>query len=99
MVPMLIGDPVAATPGLDPHDDKLAGDPDAALVPVPVAAADDVAAAVDEPVAAPDDALELELELELPHPASARTPIAATRAAIIRLRDAFLRIRTCAPLH
>jgi hypothetical protein len=98
---MLIGDPVAATPGLDPHDDRLAGDPDAALVPVPVpaAAADDVAAAVDEPVAAPDDALELELELELPHPASARTPTAATSAAIIRLRDALLRIRTCAPLH
>src|ERR1700759_845933 len=35
MVPMLIGVPVALTPGLGPPDEKAAGGPPLALVPVP----------------------------------------------------------------
>src|SRR5581483_11620063 len=38
MVPMLIGDPVAFTPGLGPHDDRLAPVEPPPLVPVPVLA-------------------------------------------------------------
>jgi hypothetical protein len=76
-----------------PQDDNDTADPLDALVPVP----DELAPAEvddDEPPAA----LELELEL-LPHPANARTPITAARAAVNRLRDAQTRIRTFAPLH
>jgi hypothetical protein len=78
---------------LEPQDDNETDEPDA-LVPVPDELA--LAAAVDDDE--PPAALELELEL-LPHPANARTPITAARAAVNRLRDAQTRIRTCAPLH
>ena len=90
----MIGLPVAATPGFVPHEDNDAvADPPDALVPVPDELA--AAAAVDDE---PPAALELELEL-LPHPANARTPITAARAAVNRLRDAQRRIRTFTPLH
>jgi hypothetical protein len=92
MVPMLIGDPVALTPGLGPHDDRLALAVPPPLVPVlpplvPVlppaldVAALDVAALLDAPPPA-----ELEVLLLLPHPASASSATAATDASPIRIR-------------
>lgn len=90
-----MGLPVAATPGFVPHEDSDTDvEPPDALVPVPDELAPAAALDDDEPPAA----LELELEL-LPHPANARTPITAARAAVNRLRDAQTRIRTFAPLH
>ncbi|HEY5427574.1 MAG TPA: hypothetical protein VIK04_00540 [Solirubrobacteraceae bacterium] len=84
----MIGEPVATTPGLGPQEDNDAdAAPPDALVPVPPADELELEAAsalldVELPAAA-----ELELLL-LPHPANARTPIATTRAATNRLRDA-----------
>jgi hypothetical protein len=81
----LIGDPVAATPGLDPHDDKLtAADVPALLLVVAAGAALDE---LDVPAAellAPPLLLLLPL---LPQPANAMTPTAAITAAQNRLRD------------
>src|SRR6201995_4500599 len=89
MVPMLIGEPVALTPGLGPHDEKeaLAPPPVVPVLPpvVPVlalvlpAGALDVAALVAPPP-------ELELLLLLPHPANASSATAATDASPIRIR-------------
>jgi hypothetical protein len=75
----LIGEPVAATPGFDPHDDRLTDDDEPLLL---------AAAAVDEL----DPAAELLaplllLLLLLPQPANAMTPTAAITAAHNRLRD------------
>jgi len=77
----LIGDPVAATPGFDPHDDKLT----AADVPLLLV----VAAALDELDVPAAELLALLLLLLplLPQPANAMTPTAATTAAQNRLRD------------
>jgi hypothetical protein len=77
-----------------PQDDNDTADPLDALVPLP----DELAPAAEVDDDEPPAALELELEL-LPHPANARTPITAARAAVNRLRDAQTRIRTFAPLH
>jgi hypothetical protein len=90
MVPMLIGVPVALTPGLGPHEETAAVVPPLALVPVlppalvpvPVLAALDVAAL--DVVPPPAELLEL-LEL-LPHPANASSATAATNASPIRIR-------------
>src|ERR1700727_201384 len=85
MVPMLIGEPVAFTPGLGPHEDA-----DAVVVPPPLvpALAELVpvlpAGALD--VAALDVPLLLELLLLLPHPASASSATAATDASPTRIR-------------
>jgi len=78
----LIGDPVAATPGFDPHDDKLtAADVPLLLLVVAAAALDEL----DVPAA---ELLALLLLLPLlPQPANAMTPTAATTAAQNRLRD------------
>jgi hypothetical protein len=91
MVPMLIGVPVALTPGLGPHEDTAAVVPPLPLVPVlpllvPVlpAAALDVAAL--ELVLPPLGAAELLELLLLPHPASASSATAATDASPIRIR-------------
>jgi hypothetical protein len=79
IAPMLIGVPVAATPGLVPQEDvetvPLAPEPDA------VAAALLAAGALDDAAALP---VELELELH-----AARTPSdsAATAAAAVRVRQ------------
>jgi hypothetical protein len=87
IVPMLIGVPVALTPGLGPHEETSAVVPPLPLVPVlpplvpvPVLAALDVAAL--DVAAAPL----LELLLLLPHPASASSATAATDASPIRIR-------------
>jgi len=82
MVPMLIGVPVALTPGLGPHEETALAVPPLALVPVPVLAALDVAALE---VVPPPAAELLELEL-LPHPANASSATAATNASPIRIR-------------
>src|ERR1700755_1498087 len=68
MVPMLIGEPVAATPGLVPHDEMLT----LAVLPLPAAALDVLA----EPLPA---ALELLLPL-LPRPARATRASSASMA-------------------
>jgi len=79
----LIGDPVAATPGFDPHDDKLtAADVPLLLVVAAAAALDEL----DVPAAELLALLLLLLPL-LPQPANAMTPTAATTAAQNRLRD------------
>jgi len=79
----LIGDPVAATPGFDPHDDKLtAADVPLLLLVVAAAALDEL----DVPAAELLALLLLLLPL-LPQPANAMTPTAATTAAQNRLRD------------
>jgi MFS superfamily sulfate permease-like transporter len=70
MVPMLIGDPVAATPGFVPHDEMLT--PEALLLP-PAPELDELAALLAE-------ALGLLLLLLLPHPASASSASMATNA-------------------
>jgi hypothetical protein len=78
IAPMLIGVPVAATPGLVPQDE---------VETVPAAAELDVAGAEDEaPLLAAGVEEPLEDELEL-HPAT--TPIAttATAAAAVRVRQ------------
>jgi len=82
----LIGDPVAATPGFDPHDDKLtAADVPLLLLLVVAAAALDE---LDVPAAELLALLLLLLLLPLlPQPANAMTPTAATTAAQNRLRD------------
>jgi hypothetical protein len=75
---MLIGVPVAFTPGLGPHEEVSAVVPPLPLVPVPVLAALDVA---------PPPAAELlELLLLLPHPASTSSAAAASDASPIRIR-------------
>jgi len=80
IAPMLIGVPVAATPGLVPQ---------AVVEVVPVAAEPDaVAAALLAPGALDDAAglLELEVELEL-HAARTPSDNAATAAAAVRVRQ------------
>jgi hypothetical protein len=77
---MLIGVPVAFTPGLGPHEEVSAVVPPLPLVPVPVLAALDVAAL--DVAAAPL----LELLLLLPHPASASSAAIASDASPIRIR-------------
>jgi hypothetical protein len=95
MVPILIGEPVACTPGLDPQEERPA---EALLLPplvldpplevaVPVLAdvAEPVLADVAEPVLADVDALPdepplLPLDLLLPQPASANRLSAASSA-------------------
>jgi hypothetical protein len=72
MPPSGIGVPVAATPGLVPHEEVL------------VAAAEPVLDA--EALEPPPAALELELELELLHPASTPSAITATAAPATRER-------------
>jgi len=80
----LIGDPVAATPGFDPHDDKLtAADVPLLLVVAAAAALDEL----DVPAAELLALLLLLLLPLLPQPANAMTPTAATTAAQNRLRD------------
>jgi hypothetical protein len=85
MVPMLIGVPVALTPGLGPHDETAAVVPPLALPPalVPVPAVLDVAALE---VVPPPAAELLELLELLPHPASASSATEATNASPIRIR-------------
>ena len=77
IVPMLIGVPVAATPGLGPHDEMLVD-----TAALELAAADELAAAV----------LELLLLLLLPHPATtsasaatrvSRTPLSGTMCLVV----------------
>jgi hypothetical protein len=80
IVPMLIGDPVALTPGLVPHD-EMSLLPEPPLVLVPPAALDDALE-----VAPPAAAELLALLLLLPHPASASSAAAASDASPIRIR-------------
>jgi hypothetical protein len=76
IVPMLIGVPVAFTPGLGPHDEVSADPPP--LEPLE--------AAVDPPELPPDPPLEL-LLLLLPQPARrASAPTAASNAIATRMR-------------
>jgi hypothetical protein len=77
---MLIGEPVAATPGLVPHDEMLTLE----LLPPPLVAVPP-ADADDEFAEPPPAALELELLL-LPHPASANSARTATNARTPRAR-------------
>jgi hypothetical protein len=77
MAPRLIGVPVAATPGLVPHDDVET----VLALPVEVAPED---AEVAAPVAAAVPLPELELEL---HAASTPSETTATAAAVVRLRQ------------
>src|SRR5690348_2894466 len=76
IAPMLIGVPVAATPGLVPHEEVE-------TVPAP-AEPDEAEDGADEPV--PPAALLLEVELEL-HAASTPSDSAATTAAAVRVRQ------------
>jgi hypothetical protein len=76
IVPMLIGVPVAATPGLGPHDDVSLDPPlELELEPLDV----DVEL-LDPPLLAAALPLELELLLLLPHAASKTAAMTATRA-------------------
>jgi hypothetical protein len=79
IVPMLIGDPVAAWPGFGPHDD-VSLDPPLELEPPDV----DVAL-LDPPLLAADPPPALELLLLLPH---AATNMAAMTAASTKPRRA-----------
>src|SRR5947209_3941580 len=79
MVPMLIGDPDAFTPGLVPHDETAVLPEPPALELVAPAAALDVAPP-------PPPAAELLELLLLPHPASASSAAAASDASPIRIR-------------
>ena len=80
IVPMLIGEPVAATPGFDPQDDVPVetGVPELELE-LELATADDVVLLELLPV------LLVLLLLLLPHPASAISESAANRASATRL--------------
>jgi hypothetical protein len=75
IAPMLIGVPVAATPGFVPHED---------VETVPALAELDAGAEDDDVLGAADELLELELEL---HAASTLSDSAATAAAAVRLRQ------------
>jgi hypothetical protein len=75
IAPMLIGVPVAATPGLVPHED------------VETAAADPVAAPLLAAGALDDAAPAVELELEELHAARTPSDSAATAAAAVRVRQ------------
>jgi hypothetical protein len=76
IAPMLIGVPVAATPGLVPHED------------VETAAADPVAAPLLAAGALDDDAAPaVELELEELHAARTPSDSAAAAAAAVRVRQ------------
>jgi hypothetical protein len=88
MVPILIGEPVACTPGLEPQEERPA---EALLLPPlvldpPLEVAVPVLADVAEPVLADVDALPVEppllllLDLLLPQPASANRLSAASSA-------------------
>jgi hypothetical protein len=77
IAPMLIGVPVALTPGFEPHEEVE-------TVPAEPDEAEDGADDADEP--APPAALLLELELEL-HAASTPSDSAATTAAAVRVRQ------------
>src|SRR5947209_4283438 len=83
IVPMLIGVPVAATPGLVPHFD-VSTEPLALLV----------AAELVELLLGPAAALLLELELLLPHPASTSRPNTVTSAKVQRARTEWWNILT-----
>jgi len=78
IVPMLIGVPVAATPGLGPHDEVLVDT--GAAVAVLLALAELLAALVVALLAL------LLLELLLPHPARNTTPTNAATAKTGRMR-------------
>jgi hypothetical protein len=73
IVPMLIGVPVAFTPGLGPQDEVLTDEP-----PPP-----ELDAAVEPPDPPPPP---LELLLLLPHPANAINPIATSSTTPTRTR-------------
>ena len=82
IVPMLIGLPVALTPGFGPHDEvSLEAEAAAVLVEVPEAAG-----------AAPVEVLLL--LLLLPHPASASSETDASRTSPTRIRDTALMVLT-----
>jgi hypothetical protein len=84
IVPMLIGVPVAATPGLGPHDDVLLDPPLELELLV-------LAAVLDDPpllAAEPPPELELVLLLLLPHAATSMAAITAARATPNRARSA-----------
>jgi hypothetical protein len=80
IVPMLIGDPVAAWPGFGPHDDVSLDPPPLELEPPDV----DVAL-LDPPLLAAEPPPALELLLLLPH---AATNMAAMTAASTKPRRA-----------
>ena len=89
IVPRLIGVPVAATPGLLPHDEVL--------VPATAVAAElVVAAAVALELVALALLVLLEL-LELPHPARTVTPITAANTRPSRALSATLYVLTRSP--
>jgi hypothetical protein len=77
IVPMLIGVPVAATPGFVPHDDVFVD----ALLELP-----ELDVALDPPLAAPP--LELVLLILLPHAATNTAAMTAARAMPRRTRSA-----------
>jgi hypothetical protein len=90
IVPMLIGVPVAFTPGLAPHE-EVELDPPAALELVAALAELDVAAlALDPPPA--------ELLLLLPHPARTSRPMTEMAARLRRTRAEWWFVRTVSPL-
>ena len=80
IVPMLIGVPVAATPGFLPHADVLV------LPPLEPELAAVVALVLDALLAA---APELVLLLLLPQPASTNAPTSAASAKLVRARSAW----------
>ena len=84
IVPMLIGLPVALTPGFGPHD-EVSLEAEAAAVLVP---------ALDEVPEAAGAAPVLLLLLLLPHPASASSETAASRTSPTRIRDTALMVLT-----
>jgi hypothetical protein len=81
IVPILIGAPVAATPGFGPHD-EMSVDPPLELEPP------DVDVVLDPPLLAAPPPLELELLLLLPHAATNMAAITAARATPSRARSA-----------
>jgi hypothetical protein len=83
IVPMLIGVPVAATPGLGPHDDV----PVDALALLVAALVVELLAAAAVLLVAAGALLELLLLLLLPHPAKNSRPRDASNAKLGRMRD------------
>ena len=82
IVPILIGVPVALTPGLGPHDDVLL-EPPLELEPPELVVALEL---LDPPLDALEDPAEV-LLLLLPHPARTPAPTSAANAMIVRRRS------------
>jgi hypothetical protein len=89
IAPSAIGVPVAATPGLGPHDEVLLDAADGLLLVL--------VAELDEALAAPDELLAVELELEPPQAARKKAPRIATDDRARRTRGTWWNILTDSP--